>query len=365
MADLKTLRVCHSKDLPAMPKRSFDYLYLAYDKLDLYAGQNNIEENYVITSALPEEPVNGMIYILDTDGSVYRHIDYSVVQIAKIENNSQIEYLKKVGTLFQVNANRRYIDSQTRTLTLPFNDGKYEMNVSIRNDTVFDNDTIMKYNKDKERFEVYGPIPEEFIDFSKPFRGGNSKTVHIKADGPRITAEVQISKILNNLLREASDGLYIKSTSIVTREEFDKWSSQTEEFVERAEDILNNIDDDIKYMKDIISEENVNETIYTILSEKFADIETALANYSALVNRMNEIQEEVIQYARLETEETRRQLNEAIAANANWEELDNASEEYTPEIDYYQKSEEYLYPELTDDEVTAVLMAVAEYIATE
>ena len=65
MAELKTLRVCHSKDLPRLPDRSFDYLYLAYDKLDLYAGQNNIEENYIITSALPEEPVPGMIYILD------------------------------------------------------------------------------------------------------------------------------------------------------------------------------------------------------------------------------------------------------------------------------------------------------------
>lgn len=365
MAELKTLRVCHSKDLPTMPERSFNYLYLAYDKLDLYAGQNNIEENYVITSALPEEPVNGMIYILDTDGSVYRHIDYSVVQIAKIEDNSQVEYLKKVGTLFQVNANRRYVDSQTRTLTLPFNDGKYELNVSVRNDTVFDNDTIMKYNKDKERFEVYGPIPEDFIDFSKPFRGGNTETVHIRADGPRIRAEVQVSKILNNLLKKASDGLYIKPTSIVSREEFDAWAGQINDFKDRADDILNMIDTDIQYMRDIISEENVNDTIYKMLSEKFTDIQTALDNYSALVNRMNQIQEEVMQYAAMETEATRKQLNDIITANANWQELDTASEEYTPEIDYYKKSEEYLYPELTDDEVTAILSAVAQYIATE
>lgn len=350
MAELKTLRVCHSKDLPAMPERSFDYLYLAYDKLDLYAGQNNIEENYVITSALPEEPVNGMIYILDTDGSVYRHIDYSIVHIAKIEDESQIDYLKKVGTLFQVNTNRRYIDSQTRTLTLPFNDGKYELNVSVRNDAVFDNDTIMKYNKNKERFELYGPIPEEFIDFSKPFRGGDTKTVHIKADGPRIAADVKISKILDNLLKEASDGLYIKSKSIVTKEEFDKWAAQTDDFVRRAEDILNNIDNDIKYMKDIISEENVNDTIYRILNEKFTDIESALDNYSALVNKTNAIQEEVIQYAQDETEATRKQLNDIINANSNWQDLDTASEDYTPEIDYYQKSEEYLYPTDTTKE---------------
>ena len=103
-------------------------------------------------------------------------------------------------------------------------------------------------------------------------------------------------------------------------------------------------------MKDIISEENVNDTIYRILNEKFTDIESALDNYSALVNKTNAIQEEVIKYAQDETEATRKQLNDIINANSNWQDLDTASEDYTPEIDYYQKSEEYLYPADTTKE---------------
>lgn len=371
MAELKTLRVCHSKDLPILIDRSFDYLYLAYDKLDLYAGQNNIEENYVITSVIPEEPVAGMIYILDSDGSVYRNIDYSNVQIAKIEDTSQIEFLKKAGTLFRVNINQRYLDSQTRSLTLPFNDGKYEMNVSVRNDQKFTEETIAKYNPEKERFEVYGPTTEEFIDYSKPFRGGKTQTVNIRSDGPRLHGEVQISKILNNLLKRASDGLYIKPTDIVPREEFDKWAYDVDDFKNRAQDILDSIDSDLKHMQQLISEENINQTIYNILSEKFGDIQTALDNYAKIVDQMVDIQSEVMQYAITETAKTRSQLNEIINANASWEDLDNTAAEYSQEIDYYSKAEDYLYPEveeneeLTDDEVTAILSAVAQYIVTE
>lgn len=365
MAELKTLRVCHSKDLPGLLDRSFDYLYLAYDKLDLYAGQNNINENYVITSALPESPVPGMIYILDTDGSVYRNMDYSNIQIAKIEDESQIAFIKNAGTLFRVNANNRYLDSQTRTLTLPFNDGKYELNISVKNDQKFTNDTIAKYNEKKERFEIYGPMNEDFIDFSKPFRGGKTQTVNIRADGPRITAEVQVSKILDNLLKKASDGLYIKPNSIVSREEFDKWAYDVDDFKNRAQDILDSVDSDIKYMQGLISEENINNTIYNILSQKFEDIQTALDNYARIANQMVDIQSQVMQYAITETAKTRTQLNEIIAANSSWEEIDTASSEYIQEIDYYSKSEEYLYPELTDDEITAILSVVAQYIATE
>lgn len=339
------LRVCHSKDLPGLVDRSFNYLYFAYDKLDLYAGQNNIEENYVITSALPEEPVPGMIYILDTDGSVYRNIDYSNIKIATIEDNSQIDFIKKAGTLFRVNANRRYIDSQTRTLTLPFNDGKYEMNVSVKNDQQFTDETILKYNQSKERFEVYGPLNEEFIDFSKPFRGSKTDTVDIKVDGPKIRAEVKLSQILGNLLKKSSDGLYIKPTDIVAREEFDKFSKDVDDFKNKAQDILGNIDSDISEMQNLISEDNVNETIYNILSQKFEDIQLALDNYAAVVEELDNIRDQVMQYAIDETAKTRAMLQDTLAVNSAWEDLDTASTEYTQEVDYYSKSEEYLYHE--------------------
>ena len=365
MANMKKLRVCLSRDIPALPDRSFNYLYLAYDKLDLYAGQNKLEENYAISSELPTEPVPGMIYILDTDGSVYRNMDYSNVKIAEIEDVSQIDLLRRAGTVFRINSNRRYIDSQTRTLTLPFDNGTYELNVSVRNNQIFDNETIMKYNKDHERFEVYGPLNEEFIDFSKPFRGGTTDTVKIKTDGPRINAEVKISSIIGNLLRKRHDGLYIKPKDVITREEFEKWSNYVGDFKDKAQDVLDNIDSNIKYMQGLISEENINDEIMSILNGKFHDIEIALENYQHVVDSMDLIQTKITNYAMQEANTTREQLLKIIEDNKNWEELDNAHEEYVPEVDYYQKSEEYLYPEMTEEEVQIVLAAAVNFIIEE
>jgi hypothetical protein len=110
---MKTLRVCLSSSLPPLTDRDRNYLYFTYDDLALYSGQNTLYENFVITHEIPEEQVEGMIYILDTDGSVHRKEDYQDLVIAEIEDSSQVEILQKAGTMFYVNSNYKYLDSQT------------------------------------------------------------------------------------------------------------------------------------------------------------------------------------------------------------------------------------------------------------
>ena len=222
MADLKTLRVCKSNDLPAILDRSSDFLYLVYDKLMLYSGQQALADNFVIASSMPEEPVVGMIYILDYDGSVHRYTDYKDITVAEIEDESQIQLLKKAGTMYFINSAHRYLDSQRRTLTLPYDNGTYELNASVKNNHQFTNDTILKFNEKSDRFEVYGPQDEVFIDFSKPFRGYSTESVNLKVDGPRIAADVRISNVLNNILMKAPDGLFVKSDRYVDRETFEE-----------------------------------------------------------------------------------------------------------------------------------------------
>lgn len=343
------LRVCHSKDLPALPDRSRDYIYLTYDKLDLYAGQNDIDENYIITDKLQDSSVEvpGMIYILNTDGSVYRNIDYTNVKLANIEDKSQIEYLQKIGTIFRVNSNRRYIDSQTRTLTLPFNNGKYELNVSFKNNQIFDENTILKYNPNKERFEIFGPMNEEFIDFSKPFRGGETDTIKLQTDGPRIHGQVKISKQLGNILKATKDGLFISPQDIVTADVYEAYYKKLNDFESRASLVMTTIEDDITEMKSLISPEGIDKQIVSILSGKFDDIQTYLDNYATLVQQMNDLQTSIMNYAMSETAKTRKQLQEELAKTYNWEDLDGAASEYTEEVNYYEKAEEYLYPENT------------------
>ena len=124
---MKTLRVCLSSELPGLLDRKSNYLYFLYDKLLLYNGQNMIDVNFAITDKVPESQIDGMIYILNTDGSVHRKVDYVDTIVAKIENINQIELLKKAGTMYYIDAEHRYIDSQRRILTLPYNDGNYEL----------------------------------------------------------------------------------------------------------------------------------------------------------------------------------------------------------------------------------------------
>lgn len=340
------LRVCHSKDLPSITKRSSDFIYLTYDKLDLYAGQNSIDENYIVTDQLkdPKNEVPGMIYILSTNGSVYRNIDYSNVKLADLEDPSQLQYIQNLGNIFRVNANRRYIDSQTRTLTLPFNNGKYELNVSVKNDQVFDENTILKYNPKMERFEIYGPTDEEFIDFSKPFRGGETETLKIQSDGPKLNGQVKVSKQLGNILKVTKDGLFISPQDIVTADVFEAYYKKLNDFENRADLVMVTLEDDIHEMQELISVEGINNAIVNTLSSKFEDIQTYLDNYADIVQKMNDLQTSVMNYAISETERTRQQLQAAIVQSGGWEELDAASEEYTEEVNYYEKAQEYLYP---------------------
>ena len=355
MADLKTLRVCLSSELPTEVNRSYDYIYFTYDKLGLYLGQNEYYDNFVVAESMPETPVEGIIYLIYSDGSAHRYIDYSDIKIAEIEDASQIELLKQAGTVFAVNANRRYFDSQQRTLTLPFNNGIYELAVSARNDQMYTNDTIMKYNTDKERFEIYGPSSEEFIDFSKPFRGGKSSTVEINVDNHRLQGNVRISKMLDNILRSTSDGLYAITKNKVDKDTFNDFIKSTSEFKKYAQDVLNNLSGEIEAIEGLISEQAIDEKIMKVLTERFSDIEHGLAMYSEIYDSLTRIETEVMMYATTTIASNRQEILDKI----EWDDLDDSAESYVSEIDYYNKSEEYYKPHQITYEEMQIIFAAA------
>lgn len=368
MAD-KILRVCLSSELPDILDRNSNYIYLTYDKMILYFGQNEFYDNFVIADVFPESPVVGMVYILTTDGSVHRYIDYQDKKIADIEDPSQIDLLKKIGTSYTVNANRRYFDSQQRTLTLPFNNGVYELAVSMRNDQVFDNDTIMKYNENSERFEIYGPHSEEFIDFSKPFRGGTTSTVDMKVDKSRLQGNVRISKLTDNMLRSTSDGIYAKTNTKVEKDTFDEFVSEVSEFKKYATDVLSSVTGEIIAIEGIISDEAINSKIHSQLQEKFSTIEKALNDYADIASSLDKIEMDLLNYASNQIHNSKQEILDKIV----WDDLDDSAETYEPEVDYYEKSEEYLTPPddppihiITEEELlTIISTAVQLYIEAE
>jgi hypothetical protein len=361
--EMKTLRICLSSELPGLSDRYSNYIYLAYDKLLLYYGQDLVTYNFAIVNAIPDEQVDGMLYIVNSDGSVHRKVDYSDTTIAEIEDSSQIELLKKAGTLFYVNSDHRYIDSQQRYLTLPWNDGKYELNVSARNDEVYDNNTILKFNEATERFELYSGSGDDFIDYSKEFSGTSTSSIDLQVNGSKIRADAKVSNKEGNLLKIASDGLYTNPNNVVSKDEFNKWASDVVDFKRYAQDILDRVDSELVELQNIISPEAINDNILNQLSDKYTDIEAGLAAYDTILNSLTDIEDEVMDYASSSITSARDTIDNTIKENSGWDTLDDSTSSYTNEVNYYNKAEEYYYPDMNRSKRTAVIIsAINQYL---
>ena len=364
---MKTLRVCLTNDLPPLLDRDDNYIYFAYDKLVLYMGQNTLYENFAIVSAMPESTnaVEGMFYIYDTDGSIHIWSNYTDNKIATLEDDSMLPLIQKSGTMFYVNVNKRYVDYQRRTLTLPYNDGSYEMSTSVVKEQMFTDETILKYDTDSEQFKVYGPLDYDLIDWSREFRGTNSDTVYMTTDGPRISARVRISNKINNAIKAASDGLYVNISDKVTRKDFDAFVNIFMDFRYGALNLLERVSTELDYLEDIVSEETINQEIHDILESKYSTIDQALADYNNILVQLGNIESSLMSYTNLVFGSTQNHIEQEIANNSKWEKLgDEVPDNYSAEVDYYEVAKEYLDP---DEDTLNVLLqaAVMAYIDSE
>jgi hypothetical protein len=362
---MKTLRVCLSSDLPVELDRLPNYLYFTYDDLKLYSGQNYLEDNFAIVDEIPEDQVYGLIYILNTDGSVHRLIDYADVTIAEIESPEQIEILQKAGTMFYVNSRHRYLDKQRRSLTLPFNDGVYELNASTKKEDVFDENTILKFNPETNRFEVYGDTTEDFIDFSKPLRGATTQTVEMEVSGPRLSGNVRLSKQINNALKVTSDGLYIPTGEYVSKSDFDQWSSEVFNIKATCEEVLARIQRELDDISELITPEYIESKVYSVLEEKFGDIRTAIDNYDEYVAQLNELENQVVNYATNNIIAARNELNEKVENYQTIDDLDGSSKTYHHEVDYYEKAKDYYNGKISPETAQALLSGLIAVLMNE
>ena len=350
MATIKTLRVCLSAEIPTTDKRDSNYIYFAYDKLLLYQGVNLLDDNFAIVDKVPDQPVYGMMYILTSDGSIHQIIDYTDTTLAKIENSSQLAILKKIGTSFFVNADHRYIDQRSRAVVLPYTNGTYDLTIEPRNDQVFDDNTALRYNTQDEEFQIYSDNGQPWIDYSKRFRGGTTRTVALRVTGHKILAEIRLSKNSDNLLKAASDGLYVKGGDKLDKDTFNKWVQNVSDFRKHANDVLDNIDTEIKNMTEMVSPDNITKNIKELTEAKFPTIQEALDNYKSLQQKIQDIETEIINYASSRFNEESTIIQNKINNYASWEDLDDIVDEYV----------------LTEDDISVILSAaVSSYIAAE
>lgn len=306
MADLKTLKVCLSEELPDILDRKSNFIYFLYDKLVIFIGQSLYSECYAIVESMPDKPISGMLYFVLEDGTVQIFVDYSNKIIANIESQEQLEILKQAGTTFFVNADKRYLDLSRRIVTLPYRNGTYELTVSLANDLIIDQDTVIKFNPETNQFEIYGHVYEPIIDASE-YIGKNTNSIKTNVSGNRISSEVRISDKYSNIIRVLPDGLYAKiptsdSHGRVTTEQFEKWLENYTEYKTELDSYLKELQEQVDSF--IPSEESINAKILAALEERYSEIDKILESYDDMVKKMNEIESNVNKYTDKVFEET-------------------------------------------------------------
>lgn len=340
MADLKTLRICLSRDIPPDAERLPNYIYFGYDNLILYSGSELVEDDFCIVDSMPESPKENFIYILKSDGSIHEFIDYSDIQIAEVEDASQVELLEKVGSTYFVNSDSKYIDKQRRTLVLPYNNGVFELATNAQNEQVYNNDTILKYNEDAEEFQIYGDL-DEFIDYSQVISGAETDTVNTVVSGSRLIANAKISNIYDNALKVADDGLYISAAGKVDNDVFIKFRDQVVDFEQYCHSILDNLEIELAYISSLISEESVDESIHKQLADHYPILDEALAAYQEASEKLETLESELLEYISSTLVQGINTIDSGLQRSSSWNNVSSNIPYYTNEVNYYDKSTEY------------------------
>ena len=346
---MKTLRVCHSKDLPSIHDRDINYIYFLYDKLEVFLGQNYYSDPYAIVESYPfDNVIPGMLYFCLDDGYVKAQVNLVDTKIAKIESDEQLEILKQAGTTFFVNAERRYLDVRTRCISLPFRNGSYELTVNLAADLKINKNTVIAFNPETQQFEIVGDIQDFDIVFSRDYRGLKTDSVDTKVEDHKISSDVKISDAYDNIIKETPKGLYASVNDRVTSTAFENWIGRFQEYKEDMEAYIEELSDLIERAEEIISTDSIIRKINECLTAVYPEIDDALENYDEYSEKIDSLDEEIIAYADDKFDNAVETLEEQIinATNNPWEDFEHIIPP-EPEDDFEPEPDE----ESSDDEV--------------
>ena len=374
MAEFK-LKVCLSEEIPDVSDMDLSYMYFAYDSLDLYVGQSLYTDNFSIAESMPDNPVPDMIYIL-LDGTVRSYIDFDVKTLGTIEDASEINLLRKAGTMYFVNAKHRYLDKQNRTLVLPYQNGSYTLSVSLPNDIVIDNNTVIKYDTEEEKFRIAGDS-ETYGNFTDSFTGYDGPSIKTSVDDFRISADAKISQDKTNSITLEKDGIYLNASKLVSIKQFKSWEATMQMFKEYIKNTLDDIDAEIGRITGQQIDDFVKREVDQVLRKSYQDVLEAINNYETLVQRVETDEENLKQYSDDSIRDAERDIqlyydrkvSDAVESTTTYlmnqiEKLKELEQEQIAAIvtGVMMKVLESEDRELTEDEVSAIIASIIEQI---
>lgn len=222
----RILRVCKSEDLPQIHNRERNYIYFLYDKMVLYLGQNYYSDPFCIVDEVPEaiDAVEELLYIT-LSGDVKIKYNNEISTIGGIEDPDQLALLRKAGTVYFMRAESRYLDIQKKVLVLPYQNGSFQLSVSLPDNIKIDENTVIRYNPESGKFEVDGNYHEEINDkesILSNYKGEETNTIQVIIKDNSVRANLKISDNPGNILKVQNNGLYANTGNCATREDLNK-----------------------------------------------------------------------------------------------------------------------------------------------
>jgi len=296
---MKTLRVCHSEDLPSIQDRDVNFIYYLYDKLEVFLGQNYYSDPYAIVESYPtdENIVAGMLYFCLDDGYVKAQVNLENVKIAEIESEEQLNILKKAGTKFFVNADRRYLDFKTKLISLPFKNGTYELTVNLANDLEINENTVIGFNPVTQEFEIIGDIQDYDLVFSRKYKGKETNTAITNVEDHKISTDIKINPVYDNIIKVTDDGLYASVNDRVPSTVFEDWAEKFVDYKQNMEVFIEELADLIEEAEEIISSDAITRKILESLENVYPDIDTYLENYEEYAQKIDTLEDGIYEYA--------------------------------------------------------------------
>ena len=352
----KVLKVIKYQYLPPKNERYKSYVYFCYDRMQLYLYQSLYTDPFCIIEELPANPVESMLYIT-TEGKMYTYYGYKRTFIGEVEKNTdgvpdpdQINLLKQAGTVYFMNAESRYLDAQSRTIQLPFQNGEYILSLALGADLRIDDHTVIKYNPNNEQFYIAGQDYqyEDKLNNVGKYSGYVTETAETMMDGNTFRSYISVSDMPYNGIQIAeTGGLYVDVSDLASQ---DKYVNIVQAF--NTYKII--ID---KYMADLVeavvactgevTADTINAKIAQALNEYSEIIDTAIEQYDELHEMISDIEYRISTQLR-ETLGADREEIMGIINKARWDYFDETDPYVPPEEDVEDVSGSWLASEKSD-----------------
>ena len=342
MAEERVLRVLTSEFLPVVEDREDNTIYFVYDKMELHLGKSFYSDPFCIVEELPTAPVDGMLYIT-TDGLVQTYVNYSWFLLGRCLTEDEVELLTKAGSVYFMKAEYRYLDLQTRSIVLPYQNGTYQLSVNLAKCLQIDKDTVIYYDETTGHFEIDGNRNDTELHVNHGYEGVDTKSIKTTIEGNRIFSDLKLSALDGNILKIYEGGLYANTDQYATQEELEEISELYISYKYVIESMITELHEEMEDKGYNTTTEMIAEKIAQALQEYEPTIQDLITNYNLIYEQLGYIRDLASQVSGERIEEVKQEIIDYLdQIREAWAEYDRDSE-YSIDDDLYTAEEqEYL-----------------------